>query len=206
MAAMAQGETVQPQQAVASASAAVSGRGISRTSSLMSLSSAAAGFAERLQLAPQMLSAPAAPRGKACSPWSHRTSRYGPSQVVPGPLEDGQHPDSSSPLLTAQQGQHSPQPTPSLAKSIFSRVAVLGSRRLLAEQQHAGSAAGQEEPKAAPLSLWAVTRVVPLQLQPGGPERPGTPTEAPSRGMAAATGTEGGHGLGSVTLTRRGST
>ena len=206
MAAMAKGEAAQP-QAVASAPAAASGRSLSRTASLTSLTSAPAGFAERQQPATQMLSAPATPRGQARSPWPHRTSRYGPSQVVPAPLEDGQHPDSSGPLLAAQQGQTSPQPIPSLAKSIFSRVAVLGNRRLLAEQQQrsaAGSAARQEEPKAAP--LWAVRRVVPFQPQPGGPERPGSPTEAPSRGMAAPAGSEGGHGLGSATLTRRGST
>ena len=206
MAAMAKGDTAQP-QAVASAPAAASGRALSRTASLTSLSSAAAGFAERQQPAPQTISAPATPRGQARSPWPHRTSRYGPSQVVPAPLEDGRHPDSSNPLLAAHQGQHSPQPTPSLAKSIFSRVAVIGNRRLLAEQQQqraAGSATSQDEPRAAP--LWANTRVVPFQPQFGGPERPGSPTEASSRGMAAAAGSEGGHEPGSATLTRRGST
>ena len=204
MAAMVKGEPAQPQ---AAAPAAASGRGLSRTARVPRRWWPAGGSAGRQQPAPQMLSAPATPRGQARSPWSHRTSRYGPSQVVPAPLEDGQHPDGSKPLLAAQQGQHSPQQTPSLAKSIFSRVAVIGNRRLLAEQQQrraAVSAAGQEEPKAAP--VWATTRVVPFQPQSGGPERPGSPTEAPSRGMAAATGSEGGHGLGSATLTHRGST
>ena len=206
MAAMAKGDTVQPQQAVTSAPAAASGRGLGRTSSLTNLGLAAASVAEHQQPAPQMLSAPATPRGQAGSLWSHRTSRYGPSQVVPAPLEVRQRPDSSRPLLAAQQGQHSPQPTPSLAKSIFSRVAVIGNRRLLADQQQrraAGSAAGQEVPKAAP--LWANTRVVPSRPQPGGPERPGSPTATCSGGMAAATGSEGGHALGSAPLTHKGS-
>ena len=151
-AAMLTGAPAQPQAGVASAPAAASGRGLSRTVSPASLTSAAAGSAEPQQPAPLTLRSPATPGAQSRSPGSHRASRYGPSQVVPcSSEEEEQHPDGSRPLLAIQQRQQSAQPSPSLAKSVFSRVAVIGNMRLMAEQQQraAGSAAGQEEQQSA---------------------------------------------------------
>ena len=162
--------------------------------------------AEPQKPATPALRAPAITWGQARSPRWHRASHYGPSQVVPGPLEESQQPDSSRPLLEAQQGQQSAQPTPSLARSVFSRVAVIGNRRCQAELQQrsaAGSAARQEEPKAA--LLGTSTCAVPSQPQPEALERQESPTEAASRGMAAASGSKGGDGPSSAILTRRGS-
>ena len=152
MDAMQQDTPAQPQAGVASAPAAASGRGLGRAAGPASLSSAAARLAELQLPAPPTLRAPATPGAWSRSPWSHGASRYGPSQVVPAPSEEEQHPDSSRPLPAAQQRQQSAQQTPSLAKSVFSRVAVIGNRRLLAEQQQqwaAGSAAGQEQQQSA---------------------------------------------------------
>ncbi len=202
--AMLQGAPAQPQAGVESVPA--SGRGLNRTASLTSLSSAAAGSAELQQPAAPMPRAPVTTGGQFHSPRSRRASRYGPAQVVPAPPEGSQHPDGSRPLPAVQQRQQSAQPTPSLARSILSWVAVIGSRRILPEQQQhraAGFAAGQEELEAA--QLGSGTCAVPFQLQLGVPERPESPTEAASRGMAAASGREGGGVTGGATLTRRGS-
>ncbi len=195
-----------------------------------------------------MLNPLATPGGKSRSPRLHKASRYGPS-VVPAPPEESQHPYSSRSLLTAQQGQQSAQLTPSLARSVFARVAVIGNRRVLPEQQQqraadsaagqqrqqsaeptpslarsvsaqvavignrrllaeqqqgaAGSAAGQEELEAALLE--ASMFAVPEQLQPEALDCTESQTEAASRGMAAATGSESGEGPSDAILTCRGS-
>ena len=205
MAATQQGAPAQPQAGVAPAPAAASGRGLGRAASLTSLSAAAAASAELEQPAPRTLGTPATPWGQSF-PRSHRASHYGPSQVVPAPAEESQPPDSRRPLLGVQPRQHAAQATPSLASSILSWVAVIGNRRILPEQQQqsaAGSATGQEELEAAPRGT--SMRGVPIQPQPEVPERPESPTEAASRGMAAATGSEGGDGPGSAHPMRGGS-
>ena len=202
----AQDAPARPQAGVASALADASVRGLNRTASLTSLSSAAASFAELRQPAAPRLNPLATPEGKSRSPRLHKASRYGPSQVVPAPPEESQHPYSSRSLLTAQQGQQSAQLTPSLARSVFARVAVIGNRRVLPEQQQqraAASAAGQEELEAALLE--ASMFAVPEQLQPEALDCTESQTAAARRGMAAATGSELGEGPSDATLTCRGS-
>ena len=207
MAATPKSAPAQPQAGVPPAPAAASGRGLGRAASLTSLSSAAAASAELQQPAPQRLIPPAMPWRQPRFPRSHRASHYGPSQVVPAPSEESQHPDGRRPPPAAQQRQQSAQASPSLARSILAWVAVLGTRRCRAEQQQqqstAGSAAGQEELEAA--SLGTSTCAVPFQPQAQVPERSGSPTDTASRGMAAASDCKGGAGMGSVTLMRRGS-
>ena len=152
VAAMPEGAPAQPPAGVAPAPAAASGRGPSRTAIPDSLSLAAARLAELQQPAAPTHIDPVTPRVQSRPLLSDRASRYGPSQVVPAPQEEGQHPNSSRPLSAAQQRQQSAQQTPSLARSVFSRVAVIGSRRLLANQQQqgaAGSAAGQQQQQSA---------------------------------------------------------
>ena len=205
MAAVPKSAPAQPQASGASASAAASGRGLRRTASLWGLGSAPAVFAELQQPAPQTLGTPATRGGEPLGfPWSLRASRYGPSQVVPAPPEESQHPDSRRSLLAAQQRQQSAQPSSSLAKrSIFARVAVIGNRRVLPEQQRrgaAGLAASQEEPQAA--LVGASASAVPSQPQPENPECSGSLREP---GMAAATDNSVGDGPGSGIPTRRGS-
>ena len=206
MATMPEGAPAQPHAGVASAPAAASGTNLSRTASLMSLSSPSAVFPEIQQPVPPMLTAPATPGGQSRFSWSLRSSRYGPSQVVPAPPEEDQHPNSRRPLPAAQQRQQSAQATPSPGRSILSWVAVLGTRRYQAMQQQqraAGSAAGQEELEAA--TLGASTCAAPVQPQPEVPERQESPKEAAGRGMAAASGGQDGDGLDVATPTLRGS-
>ena len=202
MAAMPESALAQPHAGAASAPAAALGTDLSRTASLTSLSSPSAVFAELQQPAPQTLSTPATPAGQSRFPWSLRASRYGPSQVVPAPLEEGQHPDSSRSAPAAQQRQQSAQLPASPAKLILPRVAAVGNKRLLAEQQRwsaAGAAAHQQGPQAAPLRASACS--MPSRPRLEDAERSGSPTEA---GMAAATGGEGGDGPSSAYPTRRG--
>ena len=152
VAAMPEGAPAQPQAGVAPAPAAASGRGLSSTAIPDSLSLAAARLAELQQPAAPTHGDPVTPGAQSRPLLSDRASRYGPSQVVPAPQEEGHHPNSSRPLTEAQPRQQSAQQTLSLAKSVFSRVAVIGSRRLLADQQQQGpasSAAGQQQQQSA---------------------------------------------------------
>ena len=202
MAAMPKSAPAQPHAGAALAPAVASGTALNRTASLTGLSSPSAVFAELQQSAPQTLGTPATPAGQSRFPWSLRASRYGPSQVVPAPLEEGQPSDSRRSMPAAQQRQQSAQLSASPAKLILPRVAAVGNRRLLAEQQRrsvAGAAAHQQGPKAAPLRASACA--VPSRPWLEDAERSGSPTEA---GMAAATGSEGGDGPSSAYPTRRG--
>ena len=206
MGAMPERAPAQPHAGVASAPAAASGTELSRTASLKSLRSPSAVFPELQQPVPPTLATPATPGGRSRFPWSLRSSRYGPSQVVPAPPEECLHPDGRRPLPAAQQRQQSAQATPSPGRSILSWVAVLGTRRYQAVQQHqraAGSAAGQEELEAA--TLGASMCAAPFQPQAEVLERQQSPKAAARTGMAAASGGQDGDGSGIATPTLRGS-